>query len=104
MVNLYYLDILKKINKMKQSAVEWLSNEFYEKLEVKGDGALFNDLVNQAKEIEKQQQYELAIGFVKWTISEETDSLIHDLKIVGEIDDNVTLEQLLEIYKKEKGL
>ena len=41
---------------MKQTAVEWLANEFYEKLEVKGDGALFNDLVDQAKEIEKQQQ------------------------------------------------
>jgi hypothetical protein len=41
---------------MKQTAVEWLANEFYEKLEVKGDGALFNDLVNQAKEIEKQQK------------------------------------------------
>ena len=40
---------------MKQTAVEWLANEFYEKLEVKGDGALFNDLVNQAKEMEKQQ-------------------------------------------------
>lgn len=38
---------------MRQTAVEWLANEFYEKLEVKGDGALFNDLVNQAKEIEK---------------------------------------------------
>ena len=40
---------------MKQTAVEWLANEFYEKLEVRGDGALFNDLVNQAKEMEKQQ-------------------------------------------------
>jgi hypothetical protein len=40
---------------MIQTAVEWLANEFYEKLEVKGDGALFNDLVNQAKEMEKQQ-------------------------------------------------
>ena len=25
---------------MKQTAVEWLANEFYEKLEVRGDGAL----------------------------------------------------------------
>ena len=41
---------------MERTAVEWLANEFYEKLEVKGDGALFNDLVNQAKEMEKQQQ------------------------------------------------
>ena len=40
---------------MKQTAIEWLANELYEKFEMKGDGALFNDLVNQAKEIEKQQ-------------------------------------------------
>jgi hypothetical protein len=40
---------------MKQSAVEWLANELYEKFEMKGDGALFNDLLNQAKEMEKQQ-------------------------------------------------
>lgn len=37
------------------TAVEWLANEFYEKFEMKGDGALFNDLLNQAKEMEKQQ-------------------------------------------------
>ena len=40
---------------MKQTAVEWLANELYEKFEMKGDGALFNDLVKQAKEMEKQQ-------------------------------------------------
>ena len=40
---------------MKQTAVEWLANDLYEKFEMKGDGALFNDLVNQAKGIEKQQ-------------------------------------------------
>ena len=89
---------------MKQSAVEWLSNEFYEKLEVKGDGALFNDLVNQAKEMEKEQQDELAIEFLKWVVSPETSDLLHDLQIVGEIDINITPEKLLEIYKKEKGL
>jgi DNA-directed RNA polymerase subunit RPC12/RpoP len=37
------------------TAVEWLANELYEKFEMKGDGALFNDLLNQAKEMEKQQ-------------------------------------------------
>lgn len=41
---------------MKQTAVEWLANELYEKFEMKGDGALFNDLLNQAKEMEKKQQ------------------------------------------------
>ena len=28
---------------------------------------------------------------------------MHDLVIVGELDINTTTEQLLEIYKKEKG-
>jgi hypothetical protein len=44
------------------TAVEWLANEFYEKLEVRGDGALFNDLVNQAKEMEKQQMDNIFIS------------------------------------------
>ena len=48
-------DNMIKALTMKQTAVEWLANEFYEKLEVRGDGALFNDLVDQAKEMEKQQ-------------------------------------------------
>ncbi len=37
------------------TAVEWLANELYEKFEMKGDGALFNDLVNQSKEMEMKQ-------------------------------------------------
>ena len=40
---------------MKQSAVEWLANELYEKFEMKGDGALFNDLLNQANKMFEQQ-------------------------------------------------
>jgi hypothetical protein len=40
---------------MKQTAVEWLANEIYLDFEKKGDGAFFNDLYNQAKEMEKQQ-------------------------------------------------
>ena len=75
---------------MKQTAVEWLANEFYEKLEVKGDGALFNDLVNQAKEMEKQQQEEFAIGFAEW--------------LLKKYDGIKSVKELLEIYKKEKGL
>ena len=39
---------------MKQSAVEWLSNELYEKFEMRGDGLLYDEILNQAKEMEKQ--------------------------------------------------
>ena len=47
---------------------------------------------------------EFAIDFLKWVVSPETRDLLSDLEIVGEIDQFVTPEQLLEIYKKEKGL
>ena len=41
---------------MKQTAVEWLVIELYEKMEMKGDGKVFNKIFNKAKEIERQQQ------------------------------------------------
>ena len=40
---------------MRQTAVEWLAKELYEKFEMKGDGILFDEFLKQAKEIEKQQ-------------------------------------------------
>ena len=40
---------------MKQTAVEWLAKELYEKFEMKGDGILFDEFLKQAKEVEKQQ-------------------------------------------------
>jgi hypothetical protein len=40
---------------MKETAVEWLANELYEKFEMKGDGALFNDLLNKANKMFEQQ-------------------------------------------------
>jgi hypothetical protein len=59
--------------------------------------------IETSKELEEIAD-EYAIGFVKWVVSPETSDLLHDLEIVGEIDENITPEQLLEIYKKEKGL
>jgi hypothetical protein len=38
-----------------QTAVEWLANELYEKFEMRGDGLLYDDILKQAKEMEKQQ-------------------------------------------------
>jgi hypothetical protein len=40
---------------MKTTAVEFLAIELYEKILMNGDGDFFNDLVEQAKEIHKQQ-------------------------------------------------
>jgi len=39
------------------TAVEWLANELYEKFEMKGDGILYDEILNQAKEIEKKQLF-----------------------------------------------
>ena len=63
-------------DKIKQTAVEWLANEFYEKLEVKGDGALFNDLVNQAKEMEQNNTDNKVIHFAEWLTKKHTTVLI----------------------------
>jgi hypothetical protein len=38
-----------------QTAVEWLANELYEKFEMRGDGLLYDDILKQVKEMEKQQ-------------------------------------------------
>jgi len=108
---------------MKQTAVEWLANEFYEKLEVKGDGALFNDLVNQAKKIEKQQMIEMhdkgfdsveqlnddfAIEFAEWCVIRKV-SFFDDTEqgMIFTVDlykTKYTTKELLQIYKIEKGL
>jgi hypothetical protein len=40
---------------MQQTAVEWFAKELYEKFEMKGDGKVFDELLDQAKEMEKEQ-------------------------------------------------
>lgn len=47
---------------------------------------------------------DLAIDFADWCASEEAQSLIEDLMIVGEINKVPETKELLKIYKKEKGL
>jgi uncharacterized protein YidB (DUF937 family) len=39
----------------KQTAVEWLATELYEKMEMKGDGEIFDKILEQAKQMEKEQ-------------------------------------------------
>ena len=86
---------------MKQSAVGWIIDQLFE---LRNPTLNQIEIVKKAREIEKQQQNEFAIEFLKWVVSSETSDLLHDLEIVGEIDNNITPEKLLEIYKKEKGL
>jgi len=39
----------------KQTAVEWLAIQLWEEMNMQGDGAIFNKLLEQAKEMEKQE-------------------------------------------------
>lgn len=39
----------------RQTAVEWLAQQLYEKMQMQGDGEVFNQLLNQAKTMEKEQ-------------------------------------------------
>jgi len=45
---------------MRQTAVEWLVNELYKKIEMRGDGNLFDKILEQAKEMEKEQSHKYA--------------------------------------------
>lgn len=39
----------------EQTAVEWMAIELYEKMNMSGDGRLFNSIINVAKKIEREQ-------------------------------------------------
>ena len=91
-----------------KTAVEWLQEQLkdvkYNPLEKNGYSNALERLYEQAKEMEKQQQDELAIDFIKWTISQEAEDLIYDLKMVGEVSEFPTTEEVFKVYKKFKNL
>jgi|688.fasta_scaffold04517_16 hypothetical protein len=78
---------------MKQSAVEWLVANIDWQL-LKNTSLHYEMVVEKAKEMEKQQQDEFAIGFAEW---------INSLYVATDHKTKSTKE-LLETYKKEKGL
>ena len=45
---------------MKQTAVEWFAKELYEKFEMRGDGKLFDQIIEQAKAMENGQMVNFA--------------------------------------------
>ena len=81
-----------------KTAVEWLIKEF----NIEG----FDATVKFVKEMEKQRQDNFAIGFAEWCIKKRID--FFDSTEIGEtytIDGFVSkykINELLEIYKKEK--
>ena len=89
---------------MKQTTVEWL----YERLErMIPRTALYNidkeKYFNKSKEMEKKQRDDFAIGFAEWIKLQPKYKKIKKSGL-----DNCYIEmsskELLEIYKKEKGL
>ena len=76
---------------MKQSAVGWIIDQLFE---LRNPTLNQIEIVKKAREIEKQQQDEFAIGFAEWLIEKERE---HPNRIIRG-------KKLLEIYKKEKGL
>jgi hypothetical protein len=94
---------------MKQTVVEWLESCLTEQYQngsfVWNTKADIEALFEQAKEMEKQQQDEFAIGFGQWLVSNcysEDDIYWWLIKTGGDV--RKSTEELLEIYKKEKGL
>ena len=86
---------------MKQSAVEWLVKELQESDYIPKDSLIMNYVINRAKEMEKQKKDEFAIEFNEWLII-KCDLQPHGVyQLFGE---EYTMNELLEIYKKEKGL
>jgi predicted secreted protein len=91
---------------MKQSAVEWLVNEIKVARKLCDDSSMEMDIWHtldvliakeeQAKEMEKKQQDNFAIGFAEWCLK---NGLFTQFKITQRAN-----KELLEIYKKEKGL
>ena len=74
------------------TAVEFLSEQI-RLTNIEGLRFKLWDAIEQAKEMERQQKDEFAIGFGEWLE-----------KLHWELYYNTTAKELLEIYKKEKGL
>ena len=81
---------------MKQTAVEWLQSEMLK------PNLSMKDILNQAKEMEKQQKDKFAIEFYDWCNSIEGKYLIDDLKILGELNKNPTTKELLRTFKNKE--
>jgi hypothetical protein len=89
---------------MKQTAVEWLAKELLREHPILTN----HDAIQQAKEMEKQQQNEFAIGFAEWCIKKRIDFFdsteIGETYTINGFVSRYKMNELLEIYKKEKEL
>ena len=91
---------------MKQTAVGLLKQKLLndqQKFPIYNEyiNGVINYLDNQLLEMKKQDEF--AIDFIKWTISQEAEDLIYDLKMVGEVSKIPTPEEMLKVYKRFKN-
>lgn len=84
-----YCEKCKKEN-MKKTVIEWFVEEIEKYNGLTRDSA--DKLIQQAKEMEKQQQDNFAIGFAEW--------LFENCESFPKEDQSL----ILRVYKKEKGL
>ena len=90
---------------MKQTAVEWLQEQIETRFDIIGDTNNIESMFIDAKEMEKQQQDDFAIGFTEWC-DNEGYTQVNNLSLWKSLDDEKGKysKELLEIYKKEKDL
>ena len=77
-----------------ESAVEWFSKELYEKFEMKGDGKVFDELLEQAKEMEENQKKQLVIG-TYLDLKMKNNKLSYGMEYLNKVSD---LEEESEQY------
>jgi hypothetical protein len=85
------------------TAVEWLESNLPTAFK---DLTINKQLIEQAKEMEKQQQDEFAIGFAEWLDFKyyQGENINEYHRSIDEYRNgkHFTVKELLEIYKKEK--
>lgn len=111
---------------MKQTAVEWLIEEINQQQKryidlAKKDKSFKKEVdailtattllkikCEQAKEMEKKQQDEFATGFAEWCIKKRIDFFdsteIGETYTINGFVSRYKMNELLEMFKKEKGL
>ena len=85
---------------MKQTAVEWFAKELYEKFEMRGDGKLFDQIIEQAKAMQNEQMVKFA-EFVTSYPDKNRNVNGEILHAKSKYDGSERTIDLLEMFKSE---
>jgi phosphopentomutase len=84
----------------RQTAVEWLFLQLYEKFKMKGDGKEMNDILDQAKQMEVEKtirDYNAGYDDAKCNHINDAENYVNELKYlqskINEIDDEIKDKQ-----------